>query len=288
MTTIGIVMTCFNRRDKTLDALEKIFTTQLPAFTSLRVHLTDAASSDGTAESVGSKFPQVHLIQGDQTMFWNAGMRKSLDAAYAEGADFVLWLNDDTVLTGTAISDLIEAYTRCEARTGMPAVIVGTTLDPLTNRPTYGGVSFPVLWRKTTPTLIDTREGDVECNSLNGNIALVPRPIYEKVGNLDSAYIHGLGDFDYGFRVRSANFKVFAAAGHHGYCARNDIRGTFRDENLPLFKRWSLVCGPKGRPWKPWLVFTRRHCGPFWIVFWLWPYLYTVTTSLLRSFGGRK
>jgi GT2 family glycosyltransferase len=279
---IGVVLTCFNRRQKTLAALEQLFASTLPTSVRLRVYLTDAASPDGTAEAVVTSYPAVRVIAGDRSLFWNSGMRYSLSAAFADGVDFVLWLNDDTMLKPTAINDLLDAHAR-QMTVAAAAVIVGTTHDAVTSAPTYGGVVFPVWWKRTTPQLVDTAAGDVECETLNGNIVLIPRSIYLEVGNLDPAFAHGLGDFDYGFRARSAGFQVIAAKGVHGCCSRNSVQGTFQDTNLPFQKRWALVLSPKGRPWKPWAVFTRRHCGKFWFLYWMWPYFYTVASTLLRK-----
>lgn len=283
MPSIGIVVTCFNRREKTLKALSCVFDSDLPAGVQLRAYVTDDGSSDGTAEALRNAFPSLRLLHGNGSLYWNGGMRSSLEAAYADGVDYVLWLNDDTFITRSAIRELLAAGDRYTTRTGNAAVIVGTTRDASTGVLTYGGLKFPVWWRRTTPRIVEALDDDMECETMNGNIVLVPREIYLTVGNLEAQFIHGLGDFDYGFRARKAGFRIFAAQGHHGTCSRNSDEGTFRDINLTFRKRWPLVCGPKGRPPKPWAVFTRRHCGPLWFLYWAWPYFYTICSSVIIS-----
>jgi GT2 family glycosyltransferase len=276
-------MTCFNRREKTLKALSYIFDSDLPASVQLHVYVTDDGSSDGTAEALRKAFPSIRVFHGNGSLYWNGGMRSSLEEAYADRVDYVLWLNDDTFVTPSALRELLDSEVRCTARTGNATVIAGTTRDGLTGVITYGGARFPIWWKKTTPRVVEPLDDDMECETMNGNIVLVPRKVYLTVGNLEARFIHGLGDFDYGFRVRKAGFRIFAARGHQGTCSRNDNEGTFRDMNLTLRKRWSLVCGPKGRPPKPWAVFTRRHCGPLWFLYWAWPYLYTLCSSAIIS-----
>lgn len=283
MPSLGVVMTCFNRRDKTLEALSHIFDSDLPASVQLCAYVTDDGSSDGTAEALSKAFPSVRVLHGSGSLYWNGGMRSSLAAAYADRVDYVLWLNDDTFVTRSAIRELLDAESRCTQKTGNAVVIAGTTRDSSTDSVTYGGVRFPVWWKKTTPRVVEPLNGDAECETMNGNIVLVSREVYLKVGNLEASFIHGLGDFDYGFRVRKEGFRIFAASGRHGFCSRNNNEGTFRDSNLTLGKRWSLVCGPKGRPPGPWAVFTRRHCGPLWFLYWAWPYLYTLVSSATIS-----
>lgn len=283
MPLIGIAMTCFNRREKTLQALARIFDSYLPESVQLHVYITDDCSSDGTSEALGEAFPSVRILRGNGNLYWNGGMRVSLVAAYADEVDYVLWLNDDTFITRSAIQELLDAEARCAAGAGNAVVVAGTTCDNSTGVLTYGGVKFPIWWKRTTPCVVEPTDNDVECETMNGNIVLVPRAIYLKVGNLEADFIHGLGDFDYGFRVRKAGFRIFAARGFQGLCSRNKNEGTFHDTSLTLRKRWSLVCGPKGRPPKSWAVFTRRHCGPLWFLYWAWPYLYTLLSAAIIS-----
>jgi hypothetical protein len=41
------------------------------------------------------------------------------------------------------------------------------------------------------------------------------------------------------------------------------------------------MLGRKGLPWRSWWVLTRRHAGPFWPVFFLWPYVRVVVGGTL-------
>ncbi|WP_333410708.1 hypothetical protein [Microcoleus sp. LAD1_D5] len=46
-TRIAVLLTCFNRKQKTLACLEALFNQTLPADTSLTTYLVDDASTDG-------------------------------------------------------------------------------------------------------------------------------------------------------------------------------------------------------------------------------------------------
>ena len=46
-TRIAVILTCFNRKQKTLACLEALFNQTLPADTSLTTYLVDDASTDG-------------------------------------------------------------------------------------------------------------------------------------------------------------------------------------------------------------------------------------------------
>lgn len=63
-----------------------------------RVVLVDNASADGSAEYTRSNFPEVHILRHDTNLGFAAGNNRAMDAALADGADYIFLLNDDTVI----------------------------------------------------------------------------------------------------------------------------------------------------------------------------------------------
>ncbi|MBO0348038.1 glycosyltransferase, partial [Phormidium pseudopriestleyi FRX01] len=63
--TIAVIMTCYNRREKTLASLAALFNQKLPPNVILSVYLVDDGSTDNTSEVVKEKYPAVHLLQGN-------------------------------------------------------------------------------------------------------------------------------------------------------------------------------------------------------------------------------
>ena len=43
----------------------------------MTVYLVDDGSRDGTSRSVAVRFPQISILEGDGSLFWNGGMRKA-------------------------------------------------------------------------------------------------------------------------------------------------------------------------------------------------------------------
>ena len=181
-------MTCFNRKDKTLQALDSLFGQLADA----DVYLVDDGCTDGTGEAVKQQFPRVSVIQGTGNLFWNRGMHLAWTTAAAQhDYDFYLWLNDDTLLLADAIQDLLA----CSESEQHQSVICGSTCAA--NSPddiTYGG------WIKTD--ILKPNGQKQCCDFANGNILLVPKFVYKKVGTNDPVYHHSMGDFDYGARAR--------------------------------------------------------------------------------------
>ena len=273
---IAVLMTCFNRKSMTLETLDSLFGQKYVENLDVTVYLVDDHSSDGTGPAVVQRFPQVILLQGSGSLFWNGGMRKAFAAALATDFDSYIWLNDDTRLEDDALHRLIA----CAMDIGDPpgsAIVVGSIRDPYTGERSYGGVQKKRsgLRLDFVPQLPDDSRA-VRCDTMNGNLTLIPTAVASRLGNLDDAFQHQLGDFDYGLRAGKAGIPVFIAPGYFGYCRDNPSSGTWRDSTLSLKKRWRHLTSPKGAPPREWFLYTRRHFGWRWPFYFVSPYLKSV------------
>ena len=69
----AVLLTVFNRKEKTLKCLSRLFA-QLPVEDlQIDVFLTDDGCTDGTAEAVENLFPSVHTLKGNGDLYWNRG-----------------------------------------------------------------------------------------------------------------------------------------------------------------------------------------------------------------------
>ena len=69
MKYIAVLLTVFNRKDKTLCCLERLFA-QLPIDGwRVDVFLTDDGCTDGTPEAVAARFPDVSIVRGTGLYF---------------------------------------------------------------------------------------------------------------------------------------------------------------------------------------------------------------------------
>ena len=273
---IAVLMTCFNRRQKTIEALTSLSVQRSVEHLDVAVILVDDGSQDGTSEAVAERFPGVTLLRGDGSLFWNGGMRKAFAYALNIGFDGYLWFNDDTVLDDDALSRLIDCASNVSL-SQRPAIIVGSVRDPRSGDRSYGGVTKrPFGLRLDFVPAVPDERNPVQCDTMNGNFALIPAAVTRQLGNLDKAFRHQLGDFDYGLRATEAGFPVIVAPGYYGACSDNPRTGTWRDRSAPLSRRWRHLLSPKGAPVSEWLLYTRRHFGWRWPLYALSPYLKTL------------
>lgn len=280
-THIAILLTCFNRKQQTLDCLFTVFNQRLLEDICLSIYLVDDASSDGTSEAVLEAFPSVTLIQGNGQLFWTGGMQLAFSKAIEDCYDFYLWLNDDTLLYPDALKNLLETAHWLDQKNEM-GIVVGSTKDEETNALSYGGVNsgnwtHPCRFKWISPTDVPQR-----CDTMNGNCVLISHDIAKEMGGLDTRFRHYAADFDYGLRAKKKNFSVWIAPGFVGNCEYNKTYKVTSNSKLLRqdFGQLKKLEDPKGlstqdvilHPINEWKLFTQRHAGPLWLFYWLLPY----------------
>ena len=290
MTTkrIAALITCYNRKQKTLESLSSLFHQCILQEVSLSVYLVDDGSTDGTAEAISQLYPQVMILKGDGSLFWNGGMRKAFSAALEEDYDYYLWLNDDTNLYPNALLKLLQTSQQLTERGEAKAIVVGSTQDPESGEVTYGGLIKNSWWHPLSSAIVEPDESPKPCDLMNGNFVLIPKSVVAIVGNLDSAFGHYLGDYDYGLRARKQSCTIWISPGYCGTCSGNFSSQNIRADSLG--NQLAQMDKPKGLAagdailysFKEWRVYAQRHAGLVWVFYWLLPYRRLARLSVQR------
>jgi GT2 family glycosyltransferase len=283
LKTLAVIMACHNRNETTLTCLNKLLSQNPGGNVSIEVYLLDDASTDGTSEAVRSKFPDVHILNGDGNLFWNRGMHESFSAAIQKGFDYYLWLNDDSMLYDGSLKVLLDTHSLLKSM-GHECSIIGSAMqDPTSQQFTYGGVKrHRNFWGRVKLEQIAPSNTAIQCDVTNGNCVLIPASVVSKVGNLDPTFLHCCGDHDYCFRALDYNCSVWIAPGYLGTCKSNPIEGTWKDSSLPIMDRFRKLNSPHGYLFHDYAIYLRRHRGPWWIGHLVWPYFKIVLQTLTK------
>lgn len=274
MRYIAILITVFNRKNTTLLCLENLYRQSVPDGYAVDVYLTDDGCTDGTAEAVEERFPNVNVIKGNGNLFWNRGMYMAWDrAAKVRDYDYYLWLNDDTCVYGDMLGTLLDLSLSKEDK----IIAVGATISRDHTRSTYGGR----MEDDTIPQPVGTA---VKVHTMNGNIVLIPRPVFRILGNLDYYFTHSKGDFDYGLRALKAGIEIYQAGRYLGECDEHFSLDKWCNPSVPLKERWNSLHRPNGMPPKEIFHLEKRHRGLVIAFFhWCTVYLRCVFPELWKN-----
>ena len=251
--SVCVLLTCFNRCNKTINCVTTL-TSSNPDI-QFEFVIVDDKSSDGTVECLRRLTDyNIHILEGTGNLYYSGGMRKAI--AYAKetisDAEYYLLVNDDVSFYEKSIQEIL---TYCNGN-----IVVGMT-DDGNNKITYGGV---ISCNKFRPSLRVTapEHGKVlHADTFNANCVLIPARVFANLDNIDSHYVHGFGDYDYGFEARRKGIDIIVPDIFVGMCKRNSNTNTWHDTNLSLKKRISLKEKPTGSPTKMWFYFTRKNYG---------------------------
>ncbi len=252
MKTIATLITCHNRKDKTLACLEALFNSSLLEGYSLEVFLVDDGSTDGTASVVKENYPQVNIIMGNGNLFWTRGMHKAWQTALQnKDYDYYYWLNDDTYIFKNNLTQMLSAADATEHK----AIIVAASCSELSGELTYSG--FLATGELIAPT--DTLR---QAHNFHGNCVLIPKYVYQQVGTIDPLFHHAIGDMDYGLRAAQKDIKSLIAPGFLAYCEAHDSLPQWCLAAVPLSKRIRSLYSPLGNN-QPYYYsrFVLRHYG---------------------------
>lgn len=244
-SNIAVLLTCFNRRSKTLACLKQLYQIAPNA----QVYLVDDNSTDETSEAVAEQYPSVHILKGNGNLFWNRGMHFAWESAAKHDYDYYVWLNDDVVLYLNSFEELFT----CSELKDNKVVISGLIESEDKKTIIYGGTD-------SEKNLIQPNDQMNPITNMNGNVVLIPKHVFQQLGNLDPVYHHDLGDVDYGLRAKEIGIGVFTTRKAIAIGEANDICRV-RLNNANITRRFKRLYSPLGSNPRINFYFRRKHYG---------------------------
>lgn len=264
--------TCFNRKDKTVNAVKSLMTGN--SNIEFDFIIADDNSKDGTADAL-AQFENVEVMHGDGNSYYTGGMRIAIARALELIAekkiepDYVLLFNDDVDFYDGAIDGLVERNSG-----SVNKIWVGPTCESDGVSLSYGGIARTSNWKpKFKIVKADSYDG-LKVNTFNANCVLIPVGIFVKTGNMDPVYHHSLGDFDYGYMTGRHGAEIYVSDEYVGMCPNNSEKGTWRDATMTRRARFKAKESIKGVPFGEFYHYILKNYNfPAAVIFSISPYI---------------
>lgn len=251
MKQIAVLITCFNRKVKTLACLKDIYAQDKPEDCTIDIYIVDGGSTDGTPQAIKETYPNVNL-KVCQGLYWAGGMRAAWEeAVHNNEYDFFWLLNDDTHLYTNCLTECLKADEYATQTYGKQGIYVGSTQDPQTLKLTYGGINQEGKW------IIPNGKHYSDCKLGNANIMMVSNSVYKTIGGFCEEYTHGIADYDYTLRAVIQEIPVIVLPIYGGTC-ENDHKATWLPQSTPLRKRIAYLYSPKGLAYKEYMIYMKK------------------------------
>ena len=188
-------------------------------YRNLRVVIVDNASGNGSEERLRQAFPDHQVVQSGENRGFASGNNVGIRIAMDQGADYVLVLNNDTILEPNCVSILV-AYAEQDALAGVmsPQLVDSEgqhdptctrrrpTLRELfwndgiwTNRKLQGRVRYGAAY---------TLDGPSEVEVISGACMLFRRSLVEEIGLLDESTFLYWEEFILCEKLRATGFRT--------------------------------------------------------------------------------
>lgn len=250
MEKVPILFLIFKRKEQALRAFEPI-----KRYRPERLYIAadgPRGSVDGEKDECESTRKAIlDSIDWDcklMTLFRNKNLGCT-DAAKLD-YDYYLWLNDDTMAYPYMLNELLSASNSKNDE----AIIIGPTQDTKHQKTTYGG-----FLHKGGFVPVDGRLNQIRY--FNGNIVLIPRKVFLKLGNLDYHYLHSKGDFDYGLRACEQGICSYQVGRYLGECEEHPDLDKWCIPKFAFRDRWRAMMRPNGMPPGEVFYFAKKHTG---------------------------
>jgi GT2 family glycosyltransferase len=231
-----VIVLSWNGKKDTLECLASL---QQLTYPNARIIVVDNSSSDGTGDAIRSAFPNIELIVNNSNLRFaggnNVGIRQSLEG----GAEYVLMLNNDTVVDPEFLGRLVEA-----AESGRKIGMVGPKIYYFDDPKRIWFAGGLIKWWRGRVTHIGIREVDngeydvtTEVDYITGCCMLIKREVIETIGMLDERYYIYGEDVDLCVRALRSGYKsVYVPSSRVWHKLSVSTKG-----HLSWFKNWNKL-----------------------------------------------
>lgn len=203
---VTILILNWNDCQETIKCLESL---QKVTYHNYQIVVIDNGSIDDSVEKIKDKFPDVTLIENKKNLGFAGGNNVGIKYALKSGADYVLLLNNDTVVEPEFLEELIKVG-EGDANVGVVQCKILRENDH-TIIDSVGQIFFPVRGAK-----------DIESGSLDEGkfdkikeifgacaaAALFKNKIFKEVGMFEEDFFCIFEDVDLSWRIRLAGYRV--------------------------------------------------------------------------------
>jgi GT2 family glycosyltransferase len=236
LVAVYIIIPVHNRKAVTLKCLDNL--QSLGIVEKYKIIVVDDGSQDGTATAISSLYPNIIILTGDGNLWWTGAIKLGMKYAYKHGADYFIWLNDDTFPLSGTIEGLIKA---CQSQSSrMIASAQCYTTADLTV-PSYG--AHKKVAGNLVPSYTTTDEIIVG-DAVSGNLVCLPRSVIEDIGYPPADQCPQYGDTPYTYKAKKWGYNLQAYGAYKAICMPGTEQCWLLTEDS-LYSIWQSFFSPK-------------------------------------------
>lgn len=195
------------------DTIECIKSLEKIDYNNYRIVVVDNGSNTNEIDNVAKNFPEVHLIKNEVNLGFSGGNNIGMEYAVKEYADFVLLLNNDTVVEKDFLNQLVENTIENEKiGIAVPKINYYSNRDVIW----YAGGYINKLRGSGFTSGVGELDSKYLVNKYvtfaTGCCLLIKIDVIKQIGPMDEKYFLYLEDVDYCLRTLDTGYKILFVA----------------------------------------------------------------------------
>ena len=192
--------------------------------------MVDNGSTDGSVECFRELYPGMEIIENRENLGFAKGNNVGIKRAMEKVVDYVLLLNNDTIVDKEFLKGLVRA-----AESDRNVGIVGPTIYYYTSPNRIQSAGVKIYWNTGNQNLLRANDLDIgphkieEVDYVSGCALLAKSELFEKIGFLNTEYFAYWEETDWCISAKKAGYKVLcipnAKIWHKGQSSTNKISG---------------------------------------------------------------
>lgn len=205
---VFVIVVNWNRASDTIECVRSL---QDLAYSNFEVVVVDNASVDGSVTALGVEFPDLAVVRNTKNLGYAEGNNVGVRYALSRDADYVLLLNNDTVVDKDLLHELVRVATSYPG-----AGLVGPKIYDYGEPTTIWFAGASIDWSTGDSPHLGLGEYDagqfnrvIAVDRLTGCAMMVGREVFERVGLFDPRYFLYYEDVDLCVRAAKAGYKSY-------------------------------------------------------------------------------
>lgn len=204
---VSIVILNWNGYQDTIECINGL---QKITYKNFEIVLVDNASTNESVNVLKSTFPQISIIENERNLGFS-GVNVGIEYALAKKADYILLLNNDTVVDKKFLSELV-SVAEGNKKIGLVSSLIYYYHDKDTVQSAGGFInykgSYPFIdpnWQKKD---IGQFEENIFTDTLIGCSLLIKRTVFEAIGLFDTNLFIYADDTELSIRAKKRGFLL--------------------------------------------------------------------------------
>ncbi len=265
--SVAIILINWNSFKYTNDCLNSLSEID---YENKRVIVVDNNSNDTSLRELKAIHQWVDYVENDDNLGFTGGNNEGIKYALDKGIDYLLLLNNDTLVESNFLSELIPFFQDPSIGAVQPKIFYEHDRQLIWN----AGGRFNKVFMISPTIGLDKRDSEVYNNDMSvdwitGCAFLVRADVVEKIGLTSDVYFYGCyDDVDWSLRIKKAGYKLWYCPKSVVYHAVGMAMKSDEPSKEGVLKPFFHYLANRNH-----IFFVRRHVKP---LFWFTAYAYQV------------